>query len=204
MVSLNLFFKQKTAYEIKECDWSSDVCSSDLHQPRRADGINQAAANGRLTGILHRRFSPNDPAWMLLNKACDVWMIEQGRSRAGAGDATGRAVDNDPIGVRVGGGQGDFFWPHYLQGDKLLVAVQAALVAFRQRLHPVRERGFPGAFVGGMKGMETCHRDDAAVEHIAVAWRAVGAAQAQRHTIIGLRHEEAAQPQPPTEVTPFP
>src|ERR1051326_2563203 len=34
-----LFFKQKTAYEIKECDWSSDVCSSDLRtsvekQPR--------------------------------------------------------------------------------------------------------------------------------------------------------------------------
>ncbi len=26
------FFKQKTAYEIKECDWSSDVCSSDLFQ----------------------------------------------------------------------------------------------------------------------------------------------------------------------------
>ena len=24
------FFKQKTAYEIKECDWSSGVCSSDL------------------------------------------------------------------------------------------------------------------------------------------------------------------------------
>ena len=27
---LIFFFKQKTAYEIKECDWSSDVCSSDL------------------------------------------------------------------------------------------------------------------------------------------------------------------------------
>src|ERR1051326_499232 len=25
-----VFFKQKTAYEIKECGWSSDVCSSDL------------------------------------------------------------------------------------------------------------------------------------------------------------------------------
>eukprot|EP01047_Picozoa_sp_COSAG01_P101502 COSAG01_NODE_31226_length_601_cov_1.073705_1_plen_37_part_10 len=25
----SLFFKQKTAYEISECDWSSDVCSSD-------------------------------------------------------------------------------------------------------------------------------------------------------------------------------
>ena len=24
------FFKQKTAYEIDTCDWSSDVCSSDL------------------------------------------------------------------------------------------------------------------------------------------------------------------------------
>src|SRR6056300_1789283 len=24
------FFKQKTAYEISECDWSSDVCSSDV------------------------------------------------------------------------------------------------------------------------------------------------------------------------------
>src|SRR5210317_478148 len=24
------FFKQKTAYELSECDWSSDVCSSDL------------------------------------------------------------------------------------------------------------------------------------------------------------------------------
>ena len=26
------FFKQKTAYEIYQCDWSSDVCSSDLEQ----------------------------------------------------------------------------------------------------------------------------------------------------------------------------
>ena len=27
------FFKQKTAYEIYQCDWSSDVCSSDLGMP---------------------------------------------------------------------------------------------------------------------------------------------------------------------------
>eukprot|EP01046_Picozoa_sp_COSAG06_P085278 COSAG06_NODE_31991_length_513_cov_0.584541_1_plen_53_part_10 len=26
---LETFFKQKTAYGISECDWSSDVCSSD-------------------------------------------------------------------------------------------------------------------------------------------------------------------------------
>ena len=30
VINLFFFFKQKTAYEIKECDWSSDVCSSDL------------------------------------------------------------------------------------------------------------------------------------------------------------------------------
>jgi len=30
---LFFFFKQKTAYEIKRCDWSSDVCSSDLEPP---------------------------------------------------------------------------------------------------------------------------------------------------------------------------
>src|SRR3546814_6710848 len=27
------FFKQKTAYEMRISDWSSDVCSSDLHRP---------------------------------------------------------------------------------------------------------------------------------------------------------------------------
>src|SRR3546814_12772489 len=32
------FFKQKTAYEMRISDWSSDVCSSDLHR-RGAKGI---------------------------------------------------------------------------------------------------------------------------------------------------------------------
>ena len=31
---LFFFFKQKTAYEIYQCDWSSDVCSSDLDRLR--------------------------------------------------------------------------------------------------------------------------------------------------------------------------
>src|SRR3546814_3956764 len=39
------FFKQKTAYEMRISDWSSDVCSSDLSQdPGRADdGRGEAA-----------------------------------------------------------------------------------------------------------------------------------------------------------------
>ena len=32
---LFFFFKQKTAYEIRNCDWSSDVCSSDLKLIKR-------------------------------------------------------------------------------------------------------------------------------------------------------------------------
>src|SRR3546814_14633342 len=32
------FFKQKTAYEMRISDWSSDVCSSDLGQPKSAGG----------------------------------------------------------------------------------------------------------------------------------------------------------------------
>src|SRR3546814_3631488 len=31
MIVLFFFFKQKTAYEMRISDWSSDVCSSDLH-----------------------------------------------------------------------------------------------------------------------------------------------------------------------------
>ena len=36
-----IIHKQKTAYEIKRCDWSSDVCSSDLndHRPREKQVI---------------------------------------------------------------------------------------------------------------------------------------------------------------------
>ena len=46
------FFKQKTAYEIYQCDWSSDVCSSDL-EIFDIDSLNndyiQAKANSSVT-----------------------------------------------------------------------------------------------------------------------------------------------------------
>ena len=48
------FFKQKTAYEIKECDWSSDVCSSDLAAPlseRRPDHGDRRPMVGSLDAI---------------------------------------------------------------------------------------------------------------------------------------------------------
>src|SRR3546814_5820395 len=36
------FFKQKTAYEMRISDWSSDVCSSDLDQ-QRIEGAGQSS-----------------------------------------------------------------------------------------------------------------------------------------------------------------
>src|SRR3546814_3595840 len=37
------FFKQKTAYEMRISDWSSDVCSSDLAADARLGAVEQAA-----------------------------------------------------------------------------------------------------------------------------------------------------------------
>src|SRR3546814_14378044 len=45
------FFKQKTAYEMRISDWSSDVCSSDL-TPGRAVALQQHAALGE--GVCHQ------------------------------------------------------------------------------------------------------------------------------------------------------
>src|SRR3546814_1570768 len=41
-VLLVIFFKQKTAYEMRISDWSSDVCSSDLHDQADVSGGSQA------------------------------------------------------------------------------------------------------------------------------------------------------------------
>src|SRR3546814_5536212 len=46
-VSFVFFFKQKTAYEMRISDWSSDVCSSDL--VRAAPGKMVAAAPSKVT-----------------------------------------------------------------------------------------------------------------------------------------------------------
>src|SRR3546814_9935433 len=39
LVYLFFFFKKKTAYEMRISDWSSDVCSSDLHGQRQAVAV---------------------------------------------------------------------------------------------------------------------------------------------------------------------
>src|SRR3546814_1098844 len=52
---LFFFFKQKTAYEMRISDWSSDVCSSDLRRDpvraRSGDGADQVADAGGGEGV---------------------------------------------------------------------------------------------------------------------------------------------------------
>src|SRR3546814_5265064 len=56
------FFKQKTAYEMRISDWSSDVCSSDLtrragaHRQDGGGGLDVAAVLQRRGRHVHRHF----------------------------------------------------------------------------------------------------------------------------------------------------
>src|SRR3546814_5777195 len=56
------FFKQKTAYEMRISDWSSDVCSSDLHgavrQPGEAGGASRAAQGASALGCGRKAKKP--------------------------------------------------------------------------------------------------------------------------------------------------
>src|SRR3546814_4811876 len=69
LVIIFFFFKQKTAYEMRISDWSSDVCSSDLPLAPHLDvGFIQAPARIKATPpepaqpLLHLRGVALDPA----------------------------------------------------------------------------------------------------------------------------------------------
>src|SRR3546814_14720104 len=59
-IGLFFFFKQKTAYEMRISDWSSDVCSSDLGFK---DMMNDRAANDEVSKFVARKIRErvNDP-----------------------------------------------------------------------------------------------------------------------------------------------
>src|SRR3546814_8746580 len=60
------FFKQKTAYEVRISDWSSDVCSSDLQrQP----------VGGPLTSVVDRDFVESRDSWTPLIRNIGRWLL---------------------------------------------------------------------------------------------------------------------------------
>src|SRR3546814_1676322 len=56
------FCEQKTAYEMRISDWSSDVCSSDLvdFTIERFDGLHVMFNNAGISGAQHPRFLYDD------------------------------------------------------------------------------------------------------------------------------------------------
>src|SRR3546814_1105136 len=78
------FFKQKTAYEMRISDWSSDVCSSDLNSPQRRMAATTGSASAthlvqlgsfssranaeRATEIYKKRYSQLDGRDMVITQ----------------------------------------------------------------------------------------------------------------------------------------
>src|SRR3546814_2246330 len=91
---LVFFFKQKTAYEMRISDWSSDVCSSDLSGP------------GPWRGPLRRLFRSAGPAFLRYDehghgasrRADRLWRGRRGRlsDRADAGEAGSHKAGVEP------------------------------------------------------------------------------------------------------------
>src|SRR3546814_2910724 len=69
---LCLFVKQKTAYEMRISDWSSDVCSSDLVTPHKAI-YNMALRSGGSGDIADVR-GTMEFKWA---DSCDGWTVDQ-------------------------------------------------------------------------------------------------------------------------------
>src|SRR5216117_2668451 len=100
------FFKQKTAYEIRKGDWSSDVCSSDLRacaarpgggRPRArgaAIDLDRAAGSGKRgarehRARVHRRARVPEPDDLVTRGEVDVF-TEHGEDARGASGAAQR------------------------------------------------------------------------------------------------------------------
>src|SRR3546814_5099486 len=96
MFSYLFFFKQKTAYEMRISDWSSDVCSSDLpgkralgrDEPRMIGGAERhfACAPGQQADINHPAIGRPPRPRPQQRAACDV---ERARLRGDADRAGG-------------------------------------------------------------------------------------------------------------------
>src|SRR3546814_5710620 len=86
MFFLFFFFKQKTAYEMRISDWSSDVCSSDLAE--------QAKGPGDKRQILRQTIIDRFPLlWIAARGHQAPWLVQHEIDLAPCADRT--AVDRD-------------------------------------------------------------------------------------------------------------
>src|SRR3546814_9832831 len=94
------FFKQKTAYEMRISDWSSDVCSSDLHacQDHRSD----SAAPWRAQGEGRRQQNHGGEQHRHSQQAIELEAVRRGREagRLHQLDEARQAPEGDGLGRR--------------------------------------------------------------------------------------------------------
>src|SRR3546814_14347518 len=85
------FFKQKTAYEMRISDWSSDVCSSDLHEHWHAGAVfrgEEGLFDGIIVGVeIDLRRGP-DAAFI----GGDIIAVDRGRRREAGEGVEGLAI----------------------------------------------------------------------------------------------------------------
>src|SRR3546814_17259537 len=73
------FFKQKTAYEMRISDWSSDVCSSDLYWLAGPLSLAAAAAGLFVVGLwaarsYERMAAIKDPGAIVIDEVVGQWL----------------------------------------------------------------------------------------------------------------------------------
>src|SRR3546814_13370543 len=89
-LGLIFFFKQKTAYEVRISDWSSDVCSSERQHARARQGRAMTPAHHRQ----HHRVAdtPADPHSPRVHGFLDRQRVVSGKSVSVRVDLGGRRI----------------------------------------------------------------------------------------------------------------
>src|SRR3546814_3081909 len=100
---LFFFFKQKTAYEVRISDWSSDVCSSDLrlclrHGPGTADGVGQGRAR-RVAEAREARLQVLQQSALAAKEVAAAGDVEQQAAAGTVPVAGGTRIGRGPGGV---------------------------------------------------------------------------------------------------------
>src|SRR3546814_8332698 len=91
------FFKQKTAYEMRISDWSSDVCSSDLRKILMPFFWNTIASQGQIYG--NRRHGNN------VDCSNTMWFSYPGYHEILSGFADDENINSNKK-VKIGGASG--------------------------------------------------------------------------------------------------
>src|SRR3546814_4787308 len=84
---LYFFFKEKTAYEMRISDWSSDVCSSDLAQEARTNMLNAMSPEDRAAFLANEERERQEKFDRI---AAETERLRQARERQRQRDAEAR------------------------------------------------------------------------------------------------------------------